>query len=645
MVFGNRGDSSPLDMAWLPLAQDWSARLSSLGREGDIAVWRELVVLANARMDFGETLRLDRALMKRFAKGPPEGLETRPLRIALLGSSTVEHLMPGLRVGALRHGLWIDAHAVDYGQYLQAISDTGSSLHQFAPEVVLFAFDASHLFSGAGATMDAARAEAALNQAAERVEEVWRRVKAAFNCIVVQQTLLPTALPLLGGNEHQLAGSPLRLTRSFNERLRSLAGAAGVDLLALDEQVSCDGLGAWHDPVLWHKAKQEIAPLAVPMYGELVARILAAHQGRSGKCLVLDLDNTLWGGVIGDDGLEGIKLGQGSAQGEAYLAVQRYVLELSRRGIILAVCSKNDEAVALTPFESHPEMILRRGDIACFVANWDDKATNLRRIAAALNIGLDSLVFLDDNPFERNQVRQELPMVRVLELPEEPALYPRRIAEAGCFEAVTITADDAVRAQQYQAALSRETLKASASDMQGYLRSLGMELVWAPFDKPSLQRIVQLINKTNQFNLTTRRYTEPEVAALLADGEALTLQLRLIDCYGDNGIIGIVIGRRVDAADMEMDTWLMSCRVLGRGVERATMNIVAEEASRLGVRRLIGTYLPTAKNGMVKDHYASLGFQAADFAIANGTRWLLDVGGYVSSEVPMVIRKHLSTYE
>ena len=640
MVYGNRAESSPLCMAWLPWVQDWSARLSKVGREGNLVVWRDLVALANARLDFGETLRLDRALLKRFAKAPPQGIETRSLRIALLGSSTLEHLMPGLRVGALRHGLWIDVHAVDYGQYLQAISDTDSSLYQFAPEVVLFAFDAAHLFNGTGAAMDAAKADAGLNRAVERVEEVWRRMKSAFNCIVIQQTLLPVALPLLGGNEHQLAGSPLRLIRSFNERLRQLAGAAGVDVLAIDEQVSCDGLGAWHDPVLWHKAKQEIAPLAVPMYGELVARILAARQGRSAKCLVLDLDNTLWGGVIGDDGLEGIKLGQGSALGEAYVAVQKHALELSRRGIILAVCSKNDEAVALTPFDSHPEMILRRGDIACFVANWDDKATNLRRIASSLNLGLDTLVLLDDNPYERNQVRQELPMVRVLELPEEPALYPRRLAESGCFEAVTITADDAARAQHYQASLSRETLKASASDMQGYLRSLGMELVWAPFDRPGLQRIVQLINKTNQFNLTTRRYTEPEVEALLTDADAMTLQIRLLDCYGDNGIIGIVIGRRVEAECMELDAWLMSCRVLGRGVELATMNVVVEEARRLGVRRLIGTYLPTARNGMVKGHYASLGFQAVDFAIAKDSRWLLDVNGYVSPEVPMVVRKH-----
>lgn len=640
MVFGKRDGSSPLDMAWLPSLQDWSARLSAVGREGDLAVWRELVALANARIDFGETLRLDRALLKRFAKAPPQGLETRPLRIALLGSATVEHLMPGLRVGALRHGLWIDVHAVDYGQYFQAISDTASSLHQFSPEVVLFAFDAPHLFGGAGTPMDAAQAEAAVNQAAQRLEEVWRLVKSAFHCNVIQQTLLPAALPLLGGCEHQLPGAPLRLIRTFNERLRQLAGAAGVDLLALDEQVSCDGLAAWHDPVLWHKAKQEVSPLAVPMYGELVARILAARQGRSARCLVLDLDNTLWGGVIGDDGLEGIRLGQGSAQGEAYLAVQRHALELSRRGIILAVCSKNDEAVALTPFASHPEMILRRGDIACFMANWDDKAANLRRIAASLNIGLDALVLLDDNPFERNQVRQELPMVRVLELPEEPALYPRRLAEAGCFEAVTLTADDAARAQHYQASLSRETLKSSASDMPAYLRSLGMELVWAPFDPPGLQRIVQLINKTNQFNLTTRRYTEPEIAALLTDAGAWTLQLRLLDCYGDNGIIGIVIGRRVEAAAMELDSWLMSCRVLGRGVEQATLNIIVEEARRLGVRTLAGTYLPTARNGIVKGHYASLGFQAADFAFANASRWLLDVESYVSSEVPMVVRKH-----
>ena len=479
--------SNPLEMSWLPPVSDWSARLSALEKTSDIAVWKELVSLANARLDFLQTLQLDRALRRRFIEAP-KGLETRPVRLAVLGSATVEHLFPGLRVGALRHGLWLDLHAADYGQYLQAIMDAGSSLHRFKPDVILFAFDANHFIGGSGAPADGSAASATVAQAIDRIRHLWHSAQESFGCEIIQQTFLPIALPLLGNNEHRAPNSPLRLIRSMNEQLRTATSGTGVDLLSLDENVAVDGLAAWHDVTLWHRAKQEISPAAAPYYGELVARILAAKQGRSFKCLVLDLDNTLWHGVIGDDGIEGIKIGQGSALGEAHLAIQRYAHDLARRGIILAVCSKNNEAAALAPFEQHPEMILRRADIACFVANWTDKATNLRQIAKSLNIGLDAMVFLDDNPAERELVRRELPMVAVPELPEEPSLYPQRLAQAGYFEAVTLTAEDAGRAGQYQANAARETLRASATDLDSYLRDMQMVLHWAPFDRVGLQR-------------------------------------------------------------------------------------------------------------------------------------------------------------
>ena len=248
-----------------------------------------------------------------------------------------------------------------------------------------------------------------------------------------------------------------------------------------------------------------------------MGRILAALRGRSSKCLVLDLDNTLWGGVVGDDGVDGVVIGQGSESGEAFAALQRYAKGLSQRGVILAVCSKNDEANAVLPFEKRSEMILRRTDIACFVANWEDKAGNIRRIAKQLNIGLDSLVFLDDNPFERNLVRRELPMVAVPELPEEPSGYVRLLSAAGYFETLSITEEDRERSSQYRANLAREELREKATDMQGFLRALKMKLTWSPFAGKDLKRVVQLLNKTNQFNLTTRRYSEEAVQALLAD--------------------------------------------------------------------------------------------------------------------------------
>jgi FkbH-like protein len=356
----------------------------------------------------------------------------------------------------------------------------------------------------------------------------------------------------------------------------------------------------------------------------------------------------LWGGVIGDDGMEGIALGNGTALGEAFLELQHYAKGLTRRGVILAVCSKNDEANALEPFEKHPDMVLRRDDIACFVANWNDKAANLREIARRLNIGTDSLVFADDNPAERAIIRRELPEVAVPELPEEPGLYAATIAAGGYFEAVRLTAEDRERAAQYQANLAREQAQAaledgSGTDMQGYLHSLDMVLHWGRIDAVSAPRVAQLVNKTNQFNLMTRRTTDEAVAALMADEASLHLQLRLIDKFGNNGIIAVVIGERRGEA-MHVTDWLMSCRVLKRGVEAATLNLVAAESRRLGARCVIGTYRPTAKNAMVREHYANLGFQPAGVDADGTTRWSLDLDRFVPAPVAMRFEPAVPTF-
>jgi FkbH-like protein len=343
------------------------------------------------------------------------------------------------------------------------------------------------------------------------------------------------------------------------------------------------------------------------------------------------------GGVIGDDGVEGIVLGQGSAAGEAFLAFQAYAKDLAKRGVILAVCSKNDEANAVSAFEQHPEMVLRRSDVACFIANWDDKATNIRTIAQQLDIGLDSLVFVDDNPFERNLVRTALPMVAVPELPDDPALYATCLADAGYFEGLGVTDEDRERTRHYQSNTARAHLKAQAMDQTSYLRQLEMKLVWRRFDKIGLQRIVQLINKTNQFNLTTRRYTEADVLAVMGDPAAFGLQFRLLDRFGDNGMIAVVIGRRVGGADIMLDIWLMSCRVLGRGVEEAILDVVIAETRHLEGRRLIGVYSPTAKNAMVRDHYPKLGFVFLEQASDGTTRHQLDIETYMTRDFCMTI--------
>ena len=623
---------------WLPAPpDDWRDRLSTALTDADPArAWAGLVALARTKLDFVQTTRVHAGLCRRFPDRPPDHLTTKPVRLAILGSATQAHLFPALRVAALRRGLWLSLHEPGYGQYLQELEAPSPELRAFGADTVLFALDAHHLTQGTRDLADLPAADAAVDRMADRLVSCWKAAQDRLGCRVLQQTVLPVFPALFGSNEHRMPGSRHRFVTRLNARIRARADAAGIDLIAVDDGAARYGIDAWHNPVLWHRAKQEISPTMAPTYGELAARVLAARQGLTAKCLVFDLDNTLWGGVIGDDGLDGIVIGNGDAQGEAFLAVQHYGLDQARRGILLAVCSKNDPANALAPFESHPDMALARKDIACFVANWDDKATNLREIARRLNIGLDSLVFVDDNPFERDLVRTELPMVAVPEVPEDPALVPQCLGDAGYFEGVVLTADDRSRTDQYRQNAARDAALEGATDMGSYLQGLQMVLEWSRFDTTNLARIVQLINKTNQFNLTTKRYAEDEIRVVMADGSAVGLHLRLRDRFGDNGLIAVVIGF-LRGTDLVIDTWLMSCRVLKRRVEDATLAALAAEATRLGARSLVGTYRPTPKNGMVSDHYERLGFVADGTGENGATRWRLDLPGPLRPELPMTL--------
>lgn len=619
---------------WLPpMPDDWAQRVKSLeGQPSVDQAWHEVQSLASVRLDFVRTGRLDAAARRRLGERPPSECGAALLKLAILGSATTAHLHPAIRMAAVRRGLWLEIHEVGYGQYWQALNEPDDALVAFAPDAILLALDAHHLARGADASLAGTDAEAAYAAMRDLVGDCCRMARERFGCPVLLQTPLPVHVPLLGSNEQSLPGSPARQIARLNAELRQVADVTGATLLALDAEIAVEGMQRWHDPVLWHRAKQEISPVAAPCYGELVARLLVAVKGASRKCLVLDLDNTLWGGVVGDDGLDGLVLGQGSAEGEAFASFQAHALQLSKRGVILAVCSKNDESVALEAFDRHPEMILRREDIACFVANWNDKAANLRTIAASLDIGLDALVFVDDNPFERNLVREALPAVAVPEVPDEPAMFAACLADAGYFESVAVTVEDRERTRHYRANAARTAFQSRSTDLASYLANLDMRLIARRFDTAGLKRITQLINKTNQFNLTTRRMSEEEVAAVMADPGAFGLQMRLLDRFGDNGIISIVIGRLGDGGDVAIDTWLMSCRVLGRTVEESVLDLVVAHARRLGGGRLVGRYRPTAKNGMVREHYRRLGFSAAGEDADGSTLWYLPLAGYAAGE-------------
>ena len=475
--------------------------------------------------------------------------------------------------------------------------------------------------------------------AVKYVTSLRHSIREASGALVIVQTLPCLPEVLFGSLDARTESATRFKINKFNRLLiESIENDSDIllDVCGLAEII---GLNEWHDPVQWHMAKLPFSQSCAPIYADYVARLLSALRGRSRKCLVLDLDNTIWGGVIGDDGLEGLKLGQGDAVGEAFLSVQQMALDLRARGIVLAVCSKNEDHIARMPFREHPDMILKENHIAVFQANWDDKATNLEAIASSLNLNVDALVLLDDNPVERAQVRDALPSVAVPELPDDPALFARILSFAGYFEAVAVSEDDKKRAEFYQTNAERVKLKGGSRDINSFLVSLNMEISFATFDSPGRSRIAQLINKSNQFNLTSNRYTETEISAMENDPSIITLQVRLMDRFGDNGMVSVVICRINEDLGkcIEIDTWLMSCRVLGRRVEEAVLGELIHIVKQRGKTALLGTYIISGRNQLVADHYKKLGFSLVEDA-SNQTTWRLDASAYKYINLPMKIK-------
>jgi FkbH-like protein len=619
--------ANPTELSWLlPAPDDFRALVRAL--TGPDAAARARALAAH-RLDLNQLHTLGRALTGLIARDT-----IKTTKLGVLSNGTIDLMLPAFPVSALRHGVWLETVASPYDQAAQQALDPGSDINRARCDFVLLALDHRGL-SLQPAPGDPDRARGLVEQALGHVEAMRRGLRNASGCSVILQTLPQVPTALFGSYERSVPGTTRWMIDRFNDGLRAVMAASSdllLDVAALAETV---GLTRWHDPVQWAIGKFPCAHEVVPLYADWLGRLIAAARGKSRKCLVLDLDNTLWGGVIGDDGLGGIVLGNGNAVGEAFLSVQQTALALRDRGVILAVSSKNDDEVARSPFRKHPEMLLKEDHIAVFQANWRDKAANIKAIAEALNIGVDSLVLLDDNPAERAQVRGALPEVAVPELPEDPAFFAQTLLAAGYFESIAFTAEDRQRADQYQANAARAALLGAATDLDAYLRSLDMKAIVGRFDSVARARITQLINKTNQFNLTTRRYTEAQVTALEDSPEGLTLQIRLVDKFGDNGIVAIVICLP-DGADWVVDTWLMSCRVLNRKLEETTLNCIMAAARSAGVRSVIGLYLPTERNDMVREHYSKLGFERCG-DVAAGTRWRLDVDSYVAASVPIEI--------
>lgn len=531
------------------------------------------------------------------------GWPLRKARVAVLGTSTTSLLIPVLKALCLRDRIHAVFYQGLYGAVQQEVLDPGSGLAKFRPDVL---FLVTH-WRDLGLPAITNDAEAAIDHVVEEHKLLWQRLSDQFDCHVVQHAYDFPAEDAYGYLAGSVAGGRSRMIQAINQAIqREVPPHVSIlDTPAIQRQA---GLDRWEDATLWHSFKQHPGTEALVALAEMQQAHLRAVLGLTRKVLVVDLDNTLWKGIVGEDGLEGIQIGPGSPAGEAHQRLQEYMRDLSSRGILLAVCSKNNPDDARLPFEKHEHMLLRLEDFAAFQANWNDKAQNLREIAEKLSLGLDSFVFLDDNPMEREWVRSQLPQVTVPEVGSSVASWVRDLDRAMYFFALSLSKEDLARAGQYRSEAQREVLRSTSQSLDEFLVQLKLEASVVPVSDANLQRVTQLINKTNQFNLTTRRYTEAQVRQLAQRSRSWTMAFHLSDRMGAYGLIGVMFCVATGSDEWEIDIWLMSCRVLGRQMERFMFDRMMEGAAAMGVRKIKGTYRPTGKNNLVADAYTKLGF-------------------------------------
>lgn len=529
-------------------------------------------------------------------------------KIAIVSGSTVGEVKNILELFLLNAGIRPTFWEGGYGLYYEDVVYDGGALRAFGPDLIYVHTTCRNLANLPCQADGAEAAEAEFAAEAARWDHFWQAA-LSYGCPVVQNNFEQPDVRLMGNMDAVDARGLVRFGRRMNERLAAFAAARkGLYVNDICWLSAREGLDKWHSPQMWYAYKYALALECVPALCHSVAAIAKSIFGKNKKAVVCDLDNTLWGGVIGDDGPEGIALGEETPAGRAHTALQRYLKELSHMGVLLGVCSKNEDAAARAGF-SRPDSVLKAEDFVSFKANWQPKHLNLAAMAGELNLLPDSFVFLDDNPAERDIVRRQLPGVAVPEL-SAPEDFVRALDRAGYFEVTALSDDDRKRGDMYRQNALRTQAQQAFGDYGDYLKSLEMKAVIRPFDAPHAERLTQLINKTNQFNLTTRRYTQSEVEALVGDKGYITLYASLADKFGDNGITAALIAR-VDGCEAAIELWVMSCRVFKRDLEKAVFDRLVAQCRALGVQRITGRYLPTAKNLFCKDFYATIGFEPA----------------------------------
>lgn len=566
--------------------------------------------------------------LQRAARQPQPQLPV--VRLALTGDCATQMLATALQGEAAMRGFRLELFEADYAQVERSIMDPQSELRLFQPEVVVV-FQCVQAFSRLHARRN--MAEKAL--VAEERLTFWREACADEGLKGVK--ILYLNYPelddgIFGSFSNSVAGSLLSQLRALNQGLaqlsREFSHFSVCDLSALQAQLGQQRMFA---PSIYASTDLTLSLEALPYVAARIIDIVAAWRGNFHKVLICDLDNTLWGGVVGDDGMENLQIGHGLGIGKVYAEIQLWVRKLRERGIIVCVVSKNDEAVARGPFVHHPDMVLRLDDIAVFIANWDNKADNVRRVQSILQIGYDQMVFLDDNPFERAMVRENVEGICVPELPDDPAEWLDYLAAQNLFETASVGKADAERTAQYQAEQRRQSTAQKFTDEAAFLASLQMKAKvegFTPFNTP---RVAQLTQRSNQFNLRTVRYDEAQIAALETDAATHCMAFSLSDRFGDSGLVSVVVLKELDAHTLFIDTWLMSCRVLKRGMEDFVMNAICQCARNTGHTTIKGEYRPTKKNGMVRELLPQMGFRLED-STAEADRYTLDVADYAAKK-------------
>lgn len=554
---------------------------------------------------------------------------TNSIKIALIGDTATQFLATAIKGMGVVRGYNIDLLETEYNQVERQFMDPTSELYAFDADI-LVVFQSTHKL-GEHHSMLAVDQQLTLAD-----DRLWFVASICENPALANKKIIYFNYPeiedtVFGSYANKVNSSLSYQVRKLNYELMNLSQQYPnlfiCDIVGLQNKLGRDVMFATN---VYVSTEMVLSVDALPYVASRVMDIVCAIKGQLKKCLILDLDNTVWGGVIGDDGLEGIQLGHGLGIGKAFTEFQMWVKKLKQRGIIICVASKNNEETAKEPFEKHPDMVLKLDDIAVFQANWETKVDNIRTIQSILNIGFDSMVFLDDNPFERNMVRENIPGIVVPELPQDPGDYLEYLYSLNLFETASYSNADKDRTKQYQVETKRVSLSKTFTNEADFLKSLNMVSSVSGFTKFNIPRVAQLSQRSNQFNLRTIRYTEADITHMAENPDVIDLSFTLEDKFGDNGLIAVIIMKKQDIDTLFVDTWLMSCRVLKRGMEIFTLNTMVERAKAAGYKRIVGEYLPTPKNKMVENHYAGLGFVKIE-GVATA-QYELDVDSYQPRE-------------